>query len=164
MIYLFGDNRQLYPWELARTADSGSSFFEFGSDGTSPTMVGLEEGKFETDSTKLGLSGSQSGNDSRRSSSVYPDFNYFPLRPASESEKSTQSSSVATTQGGLYFVPAYLSETLPKSSRVWAPFTRLWNPIVARAQRDIVAAAAGYGLVVMCLTAAICLSVPNRRT
>ncbi|KAK4056831.1 hypothetical protein OIO90_002081 [Microbotryomycetes sp. JL221] len=162
LIYLFGDSRQLYPWELARESANGSSFY---SDGTSSTMVGLEEGKFETSSEKSSPFPGGSG-DSRRSSATFPDFNYYPLRPASETEKSFRSSSKsttsATTPSGLYFAPVHISENLPPSSKVWAPFTRLWNPIVARAQRDIVAAAAGYGLIVMCITAAICLSVPNR--
>ncbi|KAK4047012.1 hypothetical protein OIV83_005698 [Microbotryomycetes sp. JL201] len=159
VIYLFGDNRQLYSWELARQVDNGSSFF---SDDSSPTMVDLENGKFDYNSEKA--SPTLDDSPSRRSSSTFPDFNYYPLRPASESEKSFKSSTASTTTpSGLYFAPASLNETLPKSAKVWAPFTKLWNPIVARAQRDIVMAAAGYGVVVMCVTAAICLAVPNRK-
>ncbi|KAM0787653.1 hypothetical protein ACM66B_003717 [Microbotryomycetes sp. NB124-2] len=163
VIYLFGDNRQLYSWELARHADNGST--SFFSDDSSPTMVDLENGKFvDSNSEKASPMLDSSGESSRRSSSTFPDFNYYPLRPASESEKSYKSSTASTTTpSGLYFAPAYLNETLPKSAKVWAPFTKLWNPIVARAQRDIVMAAAGYGVVVMCITAAICLAVPNRK-
>lgn len=38
----------------------------------------------------------------------------------------------------------------------------MMNPIVARSQRNLVLAAAGYGLIVCAITTAICLSVPNR--
>jgi len=38
----------------------------------------------------------------------------------------------------------------------------MMSPIVARAQRDLVLTAALYGVVVMVITGAICLAVPNR--
>ena len=38
------------------------------------------------------------------------------------------------------------------------------NPIVARAQREIVLAGAGYGLLVAVILGGICLAVPNRRS
>lgn len=154
MLFLLGDHRQLYPWELARETDAGSSF------GSDTTMTGLEEGKWETSSNNA--SSTPEDTASRRSSSIFPDLNYFPLpRASSLSEKSVKSST-ATTQGGLYFAPAYINDSLPSSSRVWAPFTPTLSPIVARAQRDHILAAAGYGLVATILTTAICLSVPNR--
>jgi hypothetical protein len=152
-LYLHGDQRQLYPWELARETDASSSF------GTDTTLTGLEEGKWETSSDNSSPNPEDAA--SRRSSSIFPDLNYFPLpRASSLSEKSVKSST-ATTQGGLYFAPSYINESLPSSSRVWAPFTPMMSPIIARAQRDKVMAAAGYGLVATVLTTAICLSVPN---
>lgn len=141
---------------MARETDAGSSYF-----GTETTMTGLEEGKWESSSAK---SSPHLNSPSSRSSSTFPDLNYFPLpRTPSMSDKSVKSST-ATTQGGLYFAPAYLNETLPPSSKVWAPFTKMLSPVVARAQRDLVLAAAGYGVLAMVITAAICLAVPSRAT
>lgn len=118
-----GDNRQLYPWELARESDDGSSYY--GSDTSSPTMVDLEGGKFGDEEKR----GSVDKTDSRRNSAFsFPDMHYFPLppSPASLSDKSVTSSSgkSSTTPSGLYFAPAALNESLPKSSRVWAPFCK----------------------------------------
>lgn len=162
VIYMFGDNRQLYPWELAREVDDGSSYYG-GSHFNSPTLVNLEAfGDLEEGKKRPS---SDIDADSRRVSAFsFPDMHYFPLppSPASISEKSTSTSSgkSSTTPSGLYFAPASID--LPKSSRVWAPFCKQISPIVARAQQGIVLAAAGYGLVAMVITAAICLSVPNR--
>lgn len=110
---------------------------------------------------------------SRRSSQHSPlsDLGYFPLRPAprSVSESSGAGSGSgsrsptgrsSTTPGGLYFAPAAMQ--LPKSSPTWESFTKMMSPVVARAQRDLVMTAALYGVVVMVITGAICLSVPNR--
>ncbi|SCZ99258.1 BZ3500_MvSof-1268-A1-R1_Chr3-1g05910 [Microbotryum saponariae] len=170
VIYLFGDNRQLYSWELARETDvSGSSIY--GSD-VSPILAEMEEGKSpmcDFDSTlKSGAPGSPDSEaapstSSRRSSGHFPELNYFRLQRAhSLSDKSI--TMTATTSGGLYFASAHLNEkVLPKSSGVWAPFTCITEPIVAQAQREIVVAGACYGIAVMVVTGAICMAVPNRR-
>ncbi|GAA6022365.1 hypothetical protein JCM11491_003236 [Sporobolomyces phaffii] len=183
VIYLFGDNRQLYPWELARdvSADSSSSThgtqstwssaYDSAENGTS-IFSGDEKDKFgpggdnpagrSREATSNTLA---SGPDSRRSSAFsFPDLGYFPLGPRTPSLSGSESSAPnsqrpSTTPGGLYFAPA--GAKLPKSSKVWEAFTPMLNPIVARAQRDIVLAAAGYGLVAAALTTAVCLSVPN---
>ncbi|GAA6060524.1 hypothetical protein JCM10212_005605 [Sporobolomyces blumeae] len=194
VIYLFGDNRQLYPWELARDVSADSSSSTFGqstqwssaengasnwsnyekdpagpgalSDGaTTPSTDG--RAREPSSNTLAAPSKTPNGSDSaRRASSTFsfPDLGYFPLGPRaasiSGSESSTPSSQPrSTTPGGLYFAPA--GTKLPKSSRVWEAFTPMLNPIVARAQRDIVLAAAGYGVLAAVLTTAVCLSVPN---
>ncbi|GAA5963078.1 hypothetical protein JCM3765_001760 [Sporobolomyces pararoseus] len=183
VIYLFGDNRQLYPWELARDVSADSSASTHGTqstwshdsaeNGTSVFSSGDEKEKSGPDgestfvrareptSNSLG----SSSPDTRRSSAFsFPDLGYFPLGPRTASISGSDTSSPSsqrpsTTPGGLYFAPAAVK--LPKSSRVWEAFTPMLNPIVARAQRDIVLAAAGYGLVAAALTTAVCLSVPN---
>ncbi|GAA5928641.1 uncharacterized protein JCM15063_003928 [Sporobolomyces koalae] len=185
VIYLFGDNRQLYPWELARDVSADSSSSMHGTQTTwSSNYDSAENGAsvFSGDEKeKTGLDGESAGGrtrepttntfasspDSRRSSAFsFPDLGYFPLGPrapsvADSSSKSTTPSSQrpSSTPGGLYFAPAAV--VLPKSSRVWEAFTPMLNPIIAQAQRDIVLAAAGYGLIAAALTTAVCLSVPN---
>ncbi|GAA5861828.1 hypothetical protein JCM1840_006848 [Sporobolomyces johnsonii] len=204
VIYLFGDNRQLYPWELAcEAAGSASSSLGSSSDETagwaSPNLSYAENGQstFSAFDDKEKLDGpstpepalppvnvtfpvsarsreqsqattiapmSTTADGSRRSSSgfSFTDLGYYPLGPKSPSEtgrSSSDSSAAATTPGGLYFAPAAMQ--LPASSPMWTPFTKMLNPVVARAQRDIVLAAAGYGVLAMVLTGVICLAVPN---
>ncbi|GAA6002272.1 uncharacterized protein JCM10292_000839 [Rhodotorula paludigena] len=177
VIYLFGDNRQLYPWERQEYNDIGTLSSASGS--TSDPWNAPSTAEDGASSHVTGEKGTPPGTpfvsalpESRRSSQHSPmsDLGYFPLAPASLSisEKSQKSSSASksgsrrqsTTPGGLYFAPAGMD--LPRSSRVWAPFTKMMNPIVARSQRNLVLAAAGYGLIVCAITTAICLSVPNR--
>ncbi|GAA5911510.1 uncharacterized protein JCM6883_005781 [Sporobolomyces salmoneus] len=181
VIYLFGDNRQLYPWELAREVSAPSSASTHGTQSTwshDSAENGLSV--YSSRDEKAGFDGETavgrtreptnatftSATDSRRFSSFsFPDLGYFPLGPRTSSVSGGSESSGAnsqrpsTTPGGLYFAPAAVK--LPSSSNVWARFTPILNPVVARAQRDIVLAAAGYGVVAAALTTAICLSVPN---
>ncbi|GAA6002397.1 hypothetical protein JCM10207_001099 [Rhodosporidiobolus poonsookiae] len=188
VIYLFGDNRQLYPWELARETDTSTISSATGSTSTgghwgkSPDLEDGAASSFRDEKNTpphtpsmtptaphthtIDLPGQGEG--SPRSSvnnSPLSDLGYFPLMPGSPSlsGKSAPDSSrrgSSTTPGGLYFAPAGMA--LPPSSPVWAPFTKMLSPIVAREQRRLVLTAAGYGLLAASLTTAICLSVPNK--
>lgn len=173
----------MYPWELARDVSADSSSSTHGTQSTwshessaetgTSVFSGDEKEKTSLDrdarpreATTNTFASSGASPDSRRSSAAFsfPDLGYFPLGPRTASISGSETSAPnsqrpSTTPGGLYFAPAAV--TLPKSSRVWEAFTPMLNPIVARAQRDIVLAAAGYGLVAAVLTTAICLSVPN---
>lgn len=153
-VYLFGDNRQLYPWETARQSALNSAYSDIESTGASPSTQYSHDLKDPSPSS--------SAASSPRPSSAFglPDFNFFPLqRSPSPSQVSTHSAH----SGGLYFAPKELLEggALPRSSRVWAPFTRVMSPEVCVAQRNNVAVGAMYGLVAMVLTAAVCFAVPN---
>ncbi|BGP39931.1 hypothetical protein JCM10450v2_003910 [Rhodotorula kratochvilovae] len=177
VIYLFGDNRQLYPWERQEYNEAGSVSSSAHSsvdpwnaspateDGMSPS-VSNEKNEHTPPSTPAFTSALP---ESRRSSQHSPifDLGYFPLAPASPSLSGRSGSGSgsgtrrsSTTPGGLYFAPAAME--LPKSSPTWESFTKMMSPVVAHAQRNLVLAAAGYGVLVMCITAAICLAVPNR--
>ncbi|GAA6050149.1 hypothetical protein JCM3770_000425 [Rhodotorula araucariae] len=179
VIYLFGDNRQLYPWERVEYNEAGSVSSSSGHSSVDPwnaspsaedgasSHAPLNEKNDHTPPTTPAYTSTLP--ESRRSSQHSPmyDLGYFPLAPASPSLSGGSGSAggssrrrSARTPGGLYFAPAAME--LPKSSPTWESFTKVMSPVVARAQRDLVLAAAGYGLVVMCITAAICLAVPNR--
>lgn len=149
VIYLFGDSRQLLPWELARQSSSSSS-----SD-----LESAPSSHYSHDHKEPSTPSSQ-GSPRRGSGYGFPELNFFPLSPTASVPDSTRTG----TSGGLYFAPKSILEsgTLPKSSRVWAPFTRVMEPIVCRAQRDIVVTAALYGLLAMVLTAIVCFAVPNK--
>jgi len=153
VLYLFGDTRQLYPWELSRQSALDSAHSDLESAGASPSSHYSHDLK-EPSTPPAAAS------DSPRSSTFGLDLNYFPLqRTPSPSERSTHSA----TSGALYFAPKAQLEAgkVSASSRVWAPFTRVLSPEVCVAQRNTVAVAAGYGLVAMCLTAVVCFAVPN---
>lgn len=166
VIYFFGDNRQLYPWELAREAADSASFYSGEEWGSPITLDGSnEKQQYEDSSNKSSpniesaeRSPDLSNTHSRRSSS----FQYYPLAPKSPSLSEKSVKSEVSSGRELYFVPAHVNETLPQSSKVWAPFTKILSPVVARAQQKLVLAAAGYGVVAMVITGAICLAVPNR--
>ncbi|GAA6042274.1 hypothetical protein JCM8097_000609 [Rhodosporidiobolus ruineniae] len=190
VIYLFGDSRQAYPWELAKetdtatisTATGGSSrdhwgaspMLEAGSDAsthdekTPPQTPAVQPPRTHAINLPGQRNGSVSGSSGSPSSPPSPifDLGYFPLEPASPNPSGANSSrnqsrrGSATTPSGLYFVPAGMD--LPSSSPTWAPFTKMLSPIVARAQRNLVLTAAAYGLVACAVTTAICLSVPNK--
>ncbi|GAA5838925.1 hypothetical protein JCM11251_003738 [Rhodosporidiobolus azoricus] len=189
VIYLFGDNRQLYPWELAKETDastissiSGSEHWGTSTQADTERDAGSLHEKItppHSPSTVTeprthtidfpGQSATPNSSSSPSSSQGSPlfDLGYFPLAPASPnlsakaaSQKNNSRRGSAVTPGGLYFAPAGMS--LPASSPTWAPFTKMLSPIVAREQRKLVLTAAGYGLVVCAITTAICLSVPNR--
>ncbi|GAA5919579.1 hypothetical protein JCM1841_001024 [Sporobolomyces salmonicolor] len=206
VIYLFGDNRQLYPWELAceaagsvssshgsssdetagwtssnlHHAETGQSTFSAFDDKekldspsapeppmppvtvTFPTSARSREPSQAT--TIVPMSTPTTTDGGRRTSGFsFTDLGYYPLGPKSPSESgrssSDSSAAAATTPGGLYFAPAAMK--LPASSPMLTPFTKMLNPVVARAQRDIVLAAAGYGVLAMVLTGVVCLAVPN---
>ncbi|GAA5978182.1 hypothetical protein JCM11641_001127 [Rhodosporidiobolus odoratus] len=176
VIYLFGDNRQLYPWELARETDSSTISTMTGDsrDLWGATVTEDDSGSsFQDEKHSLPTAPrthSVTAPRSSSSSSFSPvlDLGYFPLQPGSpalsgksgSSADPTRRGSSTTTPGGLYFAPAGMS--LPRSSPVWAPFTKMLSPIVAREQRNLVLTAAGYGLFVAAITTAICLSIPNK--
>lgn len=180
---MFGDHRQLYPWELAnegRDTDTIASGAESDADTSDPwgfassprlSATSTRDSSLDDKSRPLSPDGdvhtAASSSPSPRHSAFF-DLGYIPRgsRPTTASESGSDgahsgSRRSSTTPGGLYFAPA--AADLPPSSRVWAPFTKQLSPIVARAQRNLVATAALYGLVIMAITAAICLSVPNRK-
>lgn len=176
---MFGDNRQLYPWEIAASkadADSASAASDSNDPwGFSPAPeTGSANAMDHPSIDEKGTSNAGSANNVQTTPSGSPrhsaffDLGYIPrgTRPSSASMTGSEGSNArssrsATTPGGLYFAPAAMD--LPPSSRVWEAFTRQLSPVVARAQRNLVATAALYGLVIMAITAAICLSVPNRK-
>ncbi|KAI5476534.1 hypothetical protein MNV49_007544 [Pseudohyphozyma bogoriensis] len=162
VIYLFGDSRQLYPWELQAhsymdadsrsfvTATSATS----GHDSPNPNEKSVDEGYGSAEPTP---------NHSRNNSFTFPDLTFFPLSPPSSpslSDKSEKSGSTNTKR--LYFAPEHILPTLPGSSPTWAPFTKVMSPLVCAEQRDNVVKAAGYAFIVMCVTAVICFAVPNK--
>lgn len=190
VIYMFGDNRQLYPWEIAAVKAETDSI-SAGSDTSdpwgfssspSPASSTAAVATTTTNATQRSSVDEKAGStlDSADSADVqtapsgspshsaFFDLGYIPrgTRPSSASASGSEGSHArsgrsATTPGGLYFAPAAMD--LPPSSRVWEAFTKQLSPVVARAQRNLVATAALYGLVIMAITAAICLSVPNRK-
>ncbi|GAA5869662.1 hypothetical protein JCM8547_005100 [Rhodosporidiobolus lusitaniae] len=190
VIYLFGDNRQLYPWELAKETDAstistGSDHWGTATDveaggsfhdekQTPPGSPAVVPPRSHTvpipgqDQSPREASGSSKGSPaSSMVGSPISDLGWFPLAPASpnlSNNGSKQGGSSrrgsSTTPGGLYFAPAGME--LPASSPVWAPFTKMLSPIVARAQRNLVLTAAMYGLVICVITTSICMSVPNK--
>ncbi|BGP55337.1 hypothetical protein JCM8202_002163 [Rhodotorula sphaerocarpa] len=178
VIYAFGDHRQLYPWELAAAsaeAETPSLGSErdladpWGFSLTSGAEISPQRSSLSEKGSEAGDSGVQTAQSSTPSprNSAFHDLAYIPrgTRPSSASESGSDGSGSrsrrsSTTPGGLYFAPAAMK--LPASSRVWEAFTKQLSPVVARAQRDLVATAALYGVAVMVITAAICLSVPNR--
>ena len=184
---MFGDNRQLYPWEIAavkaetESITSGSDTSDPWGFSSSPDLsTATATATAATTATQRSSVDEKAGSSldsadvqtapssgSPRHSAFF-DLGYIPrgTRPSSASMSgsegsNTRSSRSATTPGGLYFAPAAMD--LPPSSRVWEAFTKQLSPVVARAQRSLVATAALYGLVIMAITAAICLSVPNRK-
>ena len=189
---MFGDNRQLYPWELAaikaetESISAGSDTSDPWGFSSSPDLSTATAAATATTTTTTATQRSSvdekagSTLDSADSADVqtapsgsprhsaFFDLGYIPrgTRPSSASVSGSEgsnsrSSRSAATPGGLYFAPAAMD--LPPSSRVWEAFTKQLSPVVARAQRNLVATAALYGLVIMAITAAICLSVPNRK-
>lgn len=176
----FGDNRQLYPWELAREGSSDS--LSWAGTASSPHMPDLEKGFHSDKGPHFDSSSAMSttpkhesapafpsANNSPRpnngSSPALPSFSYFPAYSSSvhgsDSDKSeTTKGGVSSSKGVLYFAPAAMQ--LQQSSKVWERFTRITEPVVSEAQWRLVMAAAGYGVLAMVLTAAVCLSVPNR--
>ena len=189
VIYMFGDNRQLYPWEIAAVKAETDSI-SAGSDTSDPwgfssspnPSTSTAAVATTTTATQRSSVDEKAGStlDSADSADVqtapsgsprhsaFLDLGYIPrgTRPSSASVSGSEgsnsrSSQSATTPGGLYFAPAAMD--LPPSSRVWEAFTKQLSPVVARAQRNLVATAALYGLIIMAITAAICLSVPNRK-
>ncbi|GAA5981759.1 hypothetical protein JCM10908_004597 [Rhodotorula pacifica] len=178
VIYAFGDHRQLYPWELAAaraetdtilTGSAANDPWGFSSTTDIASMTersSVDEKAGSTHDTADAQTATSSNPPSPRHSAFF-DLGYIPRggRPSSASESGSEGSNTrsrrsSTTPGGLYFAPAAMD--LPQSSRVWEAFTKQLSPVVARAQRILVATAALYGLVIMAVTAAICLSVPNR--
>jgi hypothetical protein len=180
---LQGDNRQLYPWELsAEMSDSStissnpSTHWSGGSPDLESHGFGDEKNSFaplnspRTHTIELsGVNGTSSSKGSSPASSIHSpisDLGFFPLQPASPNlsnssgKKASSTRRSSTTPAGLYFAPAGVE--LPKSSKVWAPFTKQLSPIVARQQQKLVLTAALYGVVAAAITTAICLAVPNK--
>ncbi|GAA5899391.1 hypothetical protein JCM6882_009106 [Rhodosporidiobolus microsporus] len=105
VIYLFGDNRQLYPWELAKETDASTISTISGSDhwgGSTQADTEREAGSFHDEKTTPphspstvtaphthtidlpGQGGSPSSSSSPAHSPIF-DLGYFPLAPASPS-------------------------------------------------------------------------------
>ncbi|KAK4702729.1 hypothetical protein P7C70_g3491, partial [Phenoliferia sp. Uapishka_3] len=151
--YLFGDHRQLRPWELIRESSASSSTSLVPS--YSPVFDGdLEKGHGVEASTGTHTPTTTFG--SRPTSFDFSAYNYFPVAK-SEEELSDSSPSK------IIYYPAVVSPSLSSSSPVWASLTEISEPLVKRAQWETIVTAALYGLCATIVLTAICLSVPNRR-
>lgn len=146
---LFGDSRQLYPYELASISNDNNSLITFVD--AVPTGTPSDEHPSTLDGSPI----------TRSSSSIYPTTSYFPVfenRSDSDVSCSNYLKPPSTTARRLYFAPDHILPTLPGSSPTWAPITKVFSPLVCREQRDTVLAAAGISFIVLLLTAAICFS------
>jgi hypothetical protein len=147
---LFGDSRQLYPWELR---DNSHDLDNQSLSSTPSSLPSIGEKSGHDDYSPSAV------NSSPRSSFAYPDLGYFPLAaPSSPSLSERSQNSEAASHQRLYFAPEHVLPKLAASSPTWAPFTTVVSPFVCREQRDNVLKACGVAFVVMCLTAAICFS------
>ncbi|KAM0745942.1 hypothetical protein T439DRAFT_330136 [Meredithblackwellia eburnea MCA 4105] len=187
VVYLFGDNRQLRPWELMRPSASSSSASSINSPSTtsspfnffkptgSPDSYDLEKGGSNYSPPSLTYAGDDrfytgaTGAPQISPSFLYSNtFSYFPVRRNSSDSVPTLSTIDGTqrerqgSQGSIWFEPTEIRSDLMVSSPTFASLTPVVDPIVKRAQWETVSTAALYALGVAAIMSAICLSVPNR--
>lgn len=188
LVYLFGDNRQLYPWELVQVPLSSATC------GSPPGNVAMGESDADVSSSKLEPASRPraaldmekpielSGAEQRKSWEGPRAESYAIVLPSSRDAEISvicpwafdleethyfprvdqpRKASVSSQPGGLYFAPG--TTALP-AVRAWAPITRVASPLMSNHYRGTVLVACAYGLGSSLLALVICLSVPNLAT
>ncbi|KAL8290211.1 hypothetical protein RQP46_003150 [Phenoliferia psychrophenolica] len=162
VVYLFGDSRQLRPWELQRESapSSSASINQESGTGVSLYATTTRNTDYQHDLEKGSGGGSLHG-----SPSMQPTLHYFPTRPESlasvDSGPDATYKRSASRSTSIFYPPSFIQPSLSFSSPTFASLTQVQDPLVKRAQWETVMTAACYGLVGAALMSAICLSVPN---